>query len=155
MRESERMLFENHYNCLTPVEEEDEVCIEQETTTPDISQKSDEKEESGCSGEGGCDEEESATPSHASQESDGENEVNDDDFVESEAVQKAKLHSENIQDLEAQWLRHYVKYGSYFGESKEQSDYFAMLPLNDSVRETVLKRALELERIKQSTVSVK
>ena len=72
----------------------------------------------------------------------------EEEALVSASVTEAKLHPETLTDLEREWQAVFLKYGSYFGENKEQSDYFAMLPLTSDQRRTVLERARQLENEK-------
>ena len=71
----------------------------------------------------------------------------------SERVQRVKLHPETLADLEREWQAVYLQYGSYFGENKEQSDYFAMLPLTAEQRRGVLQLAQKYERDRVSVLT--
>jgi len=82
-------------------------------------------------------------------EIDSEEPVCDEEPV-CESVARAKLHPETLNDLEREWQAVYLKFGSYFGEDREQSDYFSMLPLQPAQRQAVLDsaRRYELEKTK-------
>lgn len=70
---------------------------------------------------------------------------NDDDFVESVAVQQAELPPSTIEEAEREIDKTSKKFGEYF-INKEQSELFAMLPLSDKERAVVIKRALFIEK---------
>lgn len=67
----------------------------------------------------------------------------------SESVCAAVLPEEDMHDVDQALDKAYVMYGHYF-RSREDCNYFNMLPVNDKVKKAVLRRAVELEQEKKN-----
>lgn len=71
-----------------------------------------------------------------------------DDFTESENVQKAKLGGTSVREVLQDLDHMYLKRGKFF-KSREDCDFFHMLPLNDKDRDQILTRAMDFEQEKK------
>jgi len=74
-----------------------------------------------------------------------ETKTSEEEDVFSERVASAELKDGTVREIEAELERCYVKYGHFFS-SREDCDFFNMLPLSECDRMSILKRAVEIEK---------
>ena len=67
------------------------------------------------------------------------------------AVNRVYVPLESLADIQAQLDFEIAKYGHFF-KTRDDAEYFAMLPLQQDQKQRILKRALEIERDRQLTV---